>query len=306
MGSSKDALGAVVLNYNDYKSTISCVTSLIACVPPPGHIVVVDNDSPNESMVKLTEALYQSDNLEIINSEFNGGYSFGNNVGIRRLRRLGYKHVVIATSDTVARSPDLFARLSEAIESSAGMVAPQIMGPDGHENPSKEQLDLKYLLDLTWIRYGMPGLEIRKMATRIFRTIFASADRQRGSQAARSRRDECAVRRVYKLHGAFVCLTESFFKRAGMLDERIFMFGEEDLLAWKCLEHGLDQLLVESVLVHHAHDSSVNMTWGRRGQEFVVKEQRRSGKVLRNEIVMRKLVLAWFDRLTILKGRKPG
>ncbi len=98
--------GVVVLNYNDHESSVTCVHSLIACDPAPRKIIVVDNESPNGSLSILQSALGSLPTVEVIGSGFNGGYSFGNNVGIRRLRAEGFLHVVIATSDTIVESPD--------------------------------------------------------------------------------------------------------------------------------------------------------------------------------------------------------
>ena len=70
----------VVLNYNGYEDTISCVDSLLKIQYENYKIIVVDNASTNDH-----SALQQNLPSEIIllQSGKNLGYAGGNNVGIR-------------------------------------------------------------------------------------------------------------------------------------------------------------------------------------------------------------------------------
>ena len=288
------SIGAVVLNYNDYNSTILCVESLRACVPGPERIVIVDNDSPNESLRILTNRFGNTPGVAIINSGKNGGYSFGNNVGIRELRKNNIRHVVIATPDTEVVSRNLFNRLSDCVSDRIGAMGPQIIGPNGLQNPSVRKLSLKYLLDMAWLQWGMPGLRLRRALVQLKRRVAGLLPRQKSAQAARTHSMPVPTESsVFKLHGAFLCLTDSFFRKVGELDERIFMFGEEDLIAWQCLENELEELLIEDVFVKHADDSSINQTWGSNAQRFIDEQQKCSCLILKAVIRKARLWQEW-------------
>lgn len=287
--------GVVVLNYNDYRSTIACVWSLLRCRPQPGHLVIVDNRSLNQSLAVLTKEFAGVDNLAVIDSGHNGGYSFGHNVGIRYLRQMGAKHVLLATGDTEVISPDLFSVLGTAIGPRIGIVAPQIIGPAGFQNPSVACLNIKYILDLIWIQNGMPGLRVRRGISQSIRSLHSRIKRREIGARVGSEQQQAEVRKVYKLHGAFLCLTETFLELVSELDERIFMFGEEDLLAWKCIDGGLEQVLRNGARVRHGNDSSIKLTWGSQAQRFVDDETRKSAKVLKKEINIFRLLRFWWN-----------
>lgn len=71
-------IGMVILNYNDYKTTIELI-ELIKNYDVIDHIVIVDNLSTNDSFKKLQK--YTNKKIELIKSNKNGGYSYGNNYG---------------------------------------------------------------------------------------------------------------------------------------------------------------------------------------------------------------------------------
>ncbi len=103
----------IVLNYKTWQDTIECLESVFQLNYSNYHVVVVDNDSPNESLFKLIEWANEKfrlkkdsdniviaknepneireiishqkykDKLTIIKAESNKGYSSGNNIGIK-------------------------------------------------------------------------------------------------------------------------------------------------------------------------------------------------------------------------------
>lgn len=75
-------LGIVILNYNDYKTTLNLINH-IKYYTEIDHIVVVDNKSTNNSLKILKE---ENDNTwYLIASSENKGYASGNNIGIKYL-----------------------------------------------------------------------------------------------------------------------------------------------------------------------------------------------------------------------------
>lgn len=296
---SEASIGAVVLNYMDSTSTLRCAESLLDCRPPPNHIVVVDNDSPNDSYETLSAALGAIDRVEVLASGHNGGYSFGNNVGIRRLLALGADHVVIATSDTTVLSKDLFAQLAAVIGSDVGAVGTRILGAAEDQNPSAERITLKYIADIGWIQMGMPGLNARRRLRRLIKpgvTTDAAVAKSDIERRAADTKATPTCRSVFKLHGAFICLTAEYLERVGLLDERIFMYGEEDLIAWHCHVAGLEQRLLTSAEIHHADNSSVSLAKGSSAQRFVDTHQRNSGRIIRDVVRKSTLLNSWAAR----------
>lgn len=78
--------GIVILNYNVEDSVLKLAQQLnkYKCV---NHIVIVDNASKIKSRIKFTNNIIinESNKIHFIQSEINGGYAKGNNIGLRYL-----------------------------------------------------------------------------------------------------------------------------------------------------------------------------------------------------------------------------
>ena len=61
-------------------------------------IIVVDNNSSNDSIEKLKNSL---NNIEVIPSRVNHGYANGNNIGIKIAEKRGYPFICILNNDTL-------------------------------------------------------------------------------------------------------------------------------------------------------------------------------------------------------------
>ncbi len=75
----------VVLNYNNYEDTIACLKSLEAIPYKNKQVVLVDNASSDDSYEKLAQWLAAQEHTQVtlLQAKYNGGYSAGNNIGIR-------------------------------------------------------------------------------------------------------------------------------------------------------------------------------------------------------------------------------
>ena len=88
-------IGCVVLNYNDYKTTTDFVLR-VKEMKSIDLIVVVDNYSTDDSFHQLLSL--ESEKVHVIQSSKNGGYGYGNNVGIEYLKgKVDY--ILIANPD---------------------------------------------------------------------------------------------------------------------------------------------------------------------------------------------------------------
>ncbi|MGA8533238.1 MAG: glycosyltransferase family 2 protein [Candidatus Tumulicola sp.] len=142
---------AVVLNWNAWSDTIACVESLLASSQVPYQIVICDNGSVDDSVARILEwaktrdgfvsyenpeaaldgpALYSP--LALIALPKNGGYAYGNNIGIRyAIDRSNAEYVWILNNDTVAER-DALERMVEVAESnpSVGIVGSKLLRYD--------------------------------------------------------------------------------------------------------------------------------------------------------------------------------
>jgi len=117
-------VGFVILNYISFDDTIAAVSSLVGQLAKDNqprkadiHIVVVDNDSPNDSQQELGSYIdtrmsrrLEENNIEIqlVAAGINEGYGAGNNIGLARLFQVaGCDVVFVVNSDVVIQKIDL-------------------------------------------------------------------------------------------------------------------------------------------------------------------------------------------------------
>ena len=92
-------IAIILLNYNNYEDTFSCVESLQRVRYPNVDIIIVDNKSTNDSLEKLYEL--ESENIKIVDSGKNGGFAFGNNMGMKIAREENSDYVLLLNNDTI-------------------------------------------------------------------------------------------------------------------------------------------------------------------------------------------------------------
>jgi len=101
---------ALILNYKAATETISCVESLLAHCPALNHVVVIDNDSQDGSVVAFNQWLEAQPrhNVTVLANPENNGYAGGNNYGLRwALDNLPVTNFWIVNNDTYVDSDAL-------------------------------------------------------------------------------------------------------------------------------------------------------------------------------------------------------
>jgi GT2 family glycosyltransferase len=129
--SSDQAIGAVnplyviVLNWNLPDDTVACVRSLQAGLPPKAQILIVDNNSSDDSVDQFRVSF--GDTVQILRLSANLGFAGGMNAGIRMALQAGAGSVLLLNNDTVVHAAMLQRMLQAAAElPRAGVLGPAI------------------------------------------------------------------------------------------------------------------------------------------------------------------------------------
>ena len=272
----KRKYGFVVLNYNNPKDTIECVESILSIDDKNYEIVVVDNCSTDNSFEILKHEF--EGKLEVLKSEKNGGYSYGNNVGIKYLFGKNIKNICIATSDTLVLSKDILSQLDLIISKDIGLIGPNIITPENlFENPVMKNLTMLYIMN---IYFPKTMKFIRKTIYFIIPFIFRF--RQKKIQIVKERFDK--VSDVYMIHGSFLVMTENYFDKIGFFDEDLFMYGEEDILAYQSCINNLKIVYTPNIKVLHKGEASTKNVHKGSLSTFRIETEKNSNKVLRKKL----------------------
>lgn len=125
-------LAVIVLNWHHESRTIDCLRSVMAWQGIKPHIIVVDNESTEQSKSALS-TIVESQNL--ICSRLNLGYGSGNNAGIRRALAKKYQYILLLNADAKIAATDV-RRLLRRLDSNSqiSILAPVIREDDhGHK-----------------------------------------------------------------------------------------------------------------------------------------------------------------------------
>lgn len=125
-------ISIIIVHYNTEKETTDCLRSLEKVVVDgfTHDIFVVDNGSqvPYEYQGRL-------ENVSVLRSESNLGFTGGNNLGIHAaIERKNSDYVVLLNSDTIVHPKFLYDLLQHAVHHPrAGMISPKIYFAEGKE-----------------------------------------------------------------------------------------------------------------------------------------------------------------------------
>ncbi len=131
----------VVVNWNGWRDTVACLSTLACQTGPPLHVIVVDNGSTDDSIVELGAWINQTRTcpatFSLLPSPENLGFARGANMGIQQALDLDAEFVWLLNNDTEC-PPDTLAKLVRTArdQADAGVVGTVLFY---HSDPAKVQ-----------------------------------------------------------------------------------------------------------------------------------------------------------------------
>lgn len=257
-------VGVVILNYNTYDDTVKCVESVRGYTHDVEYqIYLVDNCSPDGSGKRLSSLYEGDDRVKVICLYENGGFSAGNNAGMREAVKDGSRYLFLLNSDVYLKN-DALGIMSARLKSDSGIAS---VGPAVYDRKGAYiQFARKALTFGTHLLERLPLLSDRIVR----RYVYDPADTF-----------------VFDGMSSGCCfgLNALYFSE---LDDSIFMYYEEDILA-----HRLRKLqkkaciLPEAEVVHNEGVSTKESVVGKASFEkmyrwtsamYVLKKYAGAGK----------------------------
>jgi GT2 family glycosyltransferase len=255
-------LGIVILNYLNYKDTIECVHSILKQTYTDYQIVIVDNNSANESYKILSSRFKNHSNIHLIQNNTNIGFARGNNTGISYLRNLHINKIFVINNDTFFDDSSYLQKLiSLKYKPCIGMVGTAIINADGiNHNPQPVMYaDHRSVNDVI----GLFFLRARRKLVKLGINLHY-VDKLQHHVTSRILRPHREM-----LHGAAILFTEHFFEHYKGFYPGTFLFMEEDILALLCQRTEMRQLYVPSLSMNHKEDGSSNIAWHGKDQDLI-------------------------------------
>ena len=239
-------LGIIIVNWNTRDLLRRCLETVLASEGVSYKVIVVDNASTDGSPDMVRDAFPQ---VELIASEINGGYPYGNNVGLRALGFHGPgevdadapRYALLLNSDTEV-PPDAFAQMVRYMDErpEIGMAGPKLVLTDGSLDLACRRSFPSPLVSL----YRFTGLSKwfpRHKQFGRYNMTFADPD------------DELEVDSVV---GAYMQVRREAIAAVGLLDETFFMYGEDLDWAYRIKNAGWKVFYNPTVIVKHVKRAS--------------------------------------------------
>jgi hypothetical protein len=215
-------VAATILNYNRWRDTLECVTSLQKCLYPSVEIILVDNGSTDGSFEQLKEAFPK---VDIIATGKNLGYAEGINTALVCAQKKNPKYILVLNNDTVVE-PDFLSPLVAAMEENGNTAAACGTIYCHHER--------------TKIWYGGGKLiPWRGLAIHEQKGLVVEPSSLNGP------------RKVSFVTGCMLLFRASLLEEIGYIDERFFMYLDDVEWSARILAKGYDLLYVPKAVIYH-------------------------------------------------------
>lgn len=217
-----------VLNYNNFKCTKKCVDSLIEHIREGEEILIIDNNSNDNSFLDLKTEFPK---LKINKSKVNGGYASGHKIAVDYAMNNNFKLIWILNNDLTVRENTLselrkgYLKHGLALYGSITLKSesPDIINFGGGLNDD---------VSLPFNYNNYENFTLEKYL------------------------QESKLRAVQSIEGSSFLIPTDIINKYGFMREDLFMYGEETDYCYRLNKLGIKSYIVpESIVVHKGAES---------------------------------------------------
>lgn len=232
-----DDLALIILNYNSAEDTVACVRQLLS-FNSNFRIIIVDNHSTDDSYRIIQAAFSEQFYVDILQAPENGGYSAGNNLGMKYAEKdIHVKIIGILNPDIIIPNLEVLTKMKAALISHKryAIIGGCAINAYHEYNPCFSSWDIPTPVEIV-INHCL--LNRRMQQGRNFKML--------GDKLAQV---ECVA-------GCFFLAKLAIMRELGYLDENVFLYNEENILGIKCKKKGYIELIaLDQFYIHnHKHD----------------------------------------------------
>lgn len=272
-------LSIIIVTYNSEHDIYDCVSTIIKFSDIPLselELIIVDNNSRDTDtmFIKLKE-LYGND-IVLIKNTHNGGYGQGNNVGIKK-----------ATAPVILiMNPDV--RLIEPIFKTA---------VEAFENNSELAM------------YGMKQMLTPTLpSTNSFTCTYAINGYIQTIMSSICNRYDHYIAKYMHFSGSCFYIRKQMFEHAGLFDESVFMYGEEEDIHYRMWKLGYTKMVYNPKLhyIHLVKERKPDLKYELKLIDVAVFQNEKKGfsakKTLKDRLRNTNMLIAR-EKLKILMGK---
>lgn len=228
-------VGIIILNYNTYEDTVCCVETIDNHVNDIAYkVYIIDNHSSDGSGKKLQTAFCQRDDVVVLLSDKNLGFSGGNNIGIKKALEDGNEYIFLFNSDVLLLNDAINPMLNVLMKNQdVSVVGPAVYNTDGeYVQFARKALTLKSYI---YQKKPLKMVVYRKSMDCYYYNYDINENFVFDGMTS----------------GCCFGLSADFIIQNHCLDDKIFMYYEEDILAHILIKNNKKACIVsDSRIVH--------------------------------------------------------
>ena len=224
-------VSVILVNYNGSQDTISCIESVKESNNKDYRVIVVDNNSSDDSYDYLN-GMKEKFGFLLLRARENRGFSAGNNLGIKKAIELGTDYIWLLNNDTIITS----TTIDELIQgfnfsSRCGATIGKILYERNR--------------DVIW--YAGGSIDLTTARTEHWKYNEKNTD---GS---------IKKALVSFATGCSLFMSYNAFEKIGFLDEDYFLYEEDADYSIRFIETGVDMVYCPEAIIYHKVSSSTGI-----------------------------------------------
>jgi GT2 family glycosyltransferase len=250
----------ITVNYRNAESTLEFLSSASRLEAFESvDLLVVDNGSEDDSLVRIQQAISQFSNVEVLASDANRGYFGGASWALQHYQahHATPDWVLVCNNDILFPDSQFLVNLFQRDQSTVAVLAPAVIAhltgldanPFLRRRPSRWQMRrYRFWVShyyLMWFKQWLaPYVRILRHKLKEWRS---------GTTAK-------VPTRIYAPHGSFIIFSRMFFDAGGTIDDTAFLYAEEFCVGETCYRLDLPVIHDPELKVwHNAHQTTGRM-----------------------------------------------
>ncbi len=286
----------IVLNYNNYRDTISCIQSILANDISKHNcsLIVIDNASTDDSYNEISNYLkslsyplneYNDDDLLhenslnqicFINSSRNKGYASGNNLGLKlALLDETINNFWILNNDTELDSNCLEAVTNYCEKHKHDKLILGTLLARYYEKNILQLLGAKYSPIFGKGRAIYPNFPLKNLSSKVL---------------------EETEKKMNYIIGASILFSRKFLTDVGLFNEKYFLYCEEIDIIQRSKKFGYKLKIIQGAIVYHKEGGTTNVQLKQKQNRNPFIEYHNS----RSKLIFSKLYYPFFYPITLV------
>lgn len=264
----------VILHYFSANDTISCVNSILDNVSDnkndSKYIIIVDNNSPNDSFNEVKRALGDKKNIIYIKSEENLGFAKGNNLGFMYAKeKIFPDFIIVINNDTEIHQESFQNVIVEKYERySFYILGPDIVTLDGfHQNPGEKQ---------SWSKAELREFRIKRRLENFLLHLKLDKIRERLVKPKANIYHKFSIKHDVDntiLHGACLIFSKDYITQFNGFYDKTFMYMEEDILKLMSNYYNYLMLYTPDIKIFHKEEAASKLIYSSDSKRLIQKNK---------------------------------